>query len=301
MLGAAERMLAEVATVDDARGLINAAEQARVYAVQSKLGTVAVNHATVIKVRAERRLADIVDEGQARGEIAIPGDRANVRSPDISTLDSLGIDRQRLSEARVLRDRYTDEDLAAMQRKADDVDEVLSRQALLKRAANSNSDPLFTSESAEWNTPSEIVECVLQALGGIDLDPCSNTGIPNVPVGNHYTVNEDGLSKKWVGRVYMNPPYGRDIGDWIGKLRAEFCAGSVISAIALVPARTDTVWFRALRDYPVCFVSGRLRFSGSATSAPFPSAAFYLGNDRSAFLSAFQDIGDIWARVNAST
>ena len=66
------------------------------------LGTAAINHATVIKVRAERRLADIVDAGQERGEIAVPGPGADVRSANISGFEELGIDRFRLAEARVL-------------------------------------------------------------------------------------------------------------------------------------------------------------------------------------------------------
>ena len=78
------------------------------------LGTAAINHATVIKVRAERRLADIVDAGQARGEIATQDSGINqhsegVRTPD--TLADLGIERQRLAEARLLRDGYTEAEL----------------------------------------------------------------------------------------------------------------------------------------------------------------------------------------------
>ncbi len=58
----------------DAIALINFAEQAGMYARQSKLGTSAIDHATMIKVRAERRLADIVDKGHERGEFARAGD-----------------------------------------------------------------------------------------------------------------------------------------------------------------------------------------------------------------------------------
>ena len=60
-------MLAEIATAGDAVNVIAFAEAARVWAQQAKLGTSAVNHATVIKMRAERRLADAVDEGQKQG------------------------------------------------------------------------------------------------------------------------------------------------------------------------------------------------------------------------------------------
>ena len=93
----------------------------------------------------------------------------------------------------------------------------------------------------------------------------------------------------------MNPPYGRVIEDWVKKLVLHHENGDVPAAIALVPARTDTQWFRLMRDYPVCFVTGRLRFS-EADPAPFPSAAFYLGDDREGFVRQFRQLGDIYTR-----
>jgi hypothetical protein len=132
----AEQMLSlsQVATVDDARDLINLAEQARVYARQSKLGTAAVNHATIIKVRAERRMADIVDEGQARGEIATQDDGQSKGIRNANTLDELGIEAPRLFEARLLRDGYTDEELESLRQSSDANDDVLSRAALIEQA-----------------------------------------------------------------------------------------------------------------------------------------------------------------------
>ena len=55
-------------------------------------------------VRAEMRMADEIDKGQERGEVANKGQRANVRAADISELDDLGVSRQRLSEWRKTRD-----------------------------------------------------------------------------------------------------------------------------------------------------------------------------------------------------
>ena len=135
-------------------------------------------------------------------------------------------------------------------------------------------------------------------FGVIDLDPCSDSGdTPNVPALAHFTSSDDGLAQGWGGKVYMNPPYGRVIGDWVAKLAGEFQAGNVTEAIALVPARTDTSWFQLLRDCAICFVSGRLKFSGGGNSAPFPSAAAYFGHEPDAFLVAFGDIGDVWGRI----
>ena len=158
----------------------------------------------------------------------------------------------------------------------------------------------FSSETPEHYTPRMVIDAVIKCMGGIDLDPCSNSHeSPNVPAGEHFTVDDDGLRQVWRGRVYMNPPYGREIVDWVDKLVKAHESGSVTEAIALVPARTDTKWWAMLRDYPVCLVSGRLKFGEAENGAPFPSAIFYLPNgtaiDR--FYDAFSTLGDIWQRT----
>lgn len=170
------------------------------------------------------------------------------------------------------------------------------REAVQKRLGNGMAVH-YTSDTPEWYTPPEIVAAVRSALGGIDLDPCSNAGEPNVPARRHFTVKDDGLAQAWRGRVYMNPPYGDVIADWVAKLREEYTSGRVTAAIALVPARTDTAWWALLRDSVLCLVRGRLRFSESAAGAPFPSAVAYMGKDPDRFARSFRDMGDIWKRV----
>jgi len=156
----------------------------------------------------------------------------------------------------------------------------------------------FSSRTAEHYTPEIIIAATLACLGEIDLDPCSDGGEPpNIPARTHYTAGDDGLAHPWHGRVYMNPPYGREIGDWVEKLCTEHEAGRVTEAVALLPSRTDTQWWRRLREYPVCFVQGRLTFVGSQDPAPFPSAAFYLGPDVARFCRAFRHLGDIYRRI----
>jgi hypothetical protein len=156
----------------------------------------------------------------------------------------------------------------------------------------------YSSESVEHYTPATIIEAVVACFGVIDLDPCGNSeGPPNVPAQRHLTSADDGLTKPWAGRVYMNPPYGREIERWVAKLCDEHEHGEVIEAIALLPARTDTQWFQRLRDYACCFVEGRLTFIGNNDPAPFPSALFYLGEDLGKFHQYFKGIGDVWQRI----
>ena len=79
--------------------------------------------------------------------------------------------------------------------------------------------------------------------------------------------------------VWMNPPYGREIGKWLKKAFDEVEAGRVSKAVCLVPSRTDTKWWH---DYcmkgDIYFVKGRLKFGGGKkTTAPFPSAIVVFG------------------------
>lgn len=157
----------------------------------------------------------------------------------------------------------------------------------------------YSSETSKWNTPPHILELVAEVLGEIDLDPCSNEGEPNVKAKAHYTETADGLSKAWAGRVYMNPPYGDEITHWTTKLHKAFEAGDVTEAIALVPARPDTAWFRLLRSHPRCFIKGRLKFGDSEQGAPFPSVAIYFGHNLNKFAEVFKRIGDIYVLFDA--
>jgi hypothetical protein len=105
----------------------------------------------------------------------------------------------------------------------------------------------------EWLTPPELLE----RLGPFDLDPCSPVTRPWDTARIHYTVNDDGLSKQWHGRVWCNPPYGKYAGKWLKR-----CADHG-NAIALIFARTETamffetVWGKA---DALLFLRGRLFF-----------------------------------------
>lgn len=159
---------------------------------------------------------------------------------------------------------------------------------------------LHSSESDDWWTPKPLIDAAAAVLGGIDLDPCCNDGIPNVPAEKHYRKADDGLSKIWRGKVYLNPPYGRVLPKWTGQLIDSYETGQVTAAVCLVPSRTDTAWFRRFAPYARCFVSGRLKFSGASNAAPFPSVVFYLGNDIDAFVREFRQFGHIYSGALAT-
>jgi ParB family chromosome partitioning protein len=147
----------------------------------------------------------------------------------------------------------------------------------------------FSSATDEWATPPEVLALVVEALGAIDLDPCADDA-RSVPAARHFTAAEDGLAQEWRGRVYMNPPYGRAIDAWVAKLLAEVEAGRATQAIALVPARTDTQWFRRFQGYPLAFWRGRLRFGAADAGAPFPSVIIGLNVPFGLFHAVFSDV-----------
>lgn len=249
----------------------------------------------------KQRLNDIVSFSQDTSSRTGQSERSIQR--DVRIADHIPDDVRDALRQTPIADRKVDLlELAGMEpsEQREIVNRIVSGDAQTVKDAK-NLAVHFSSSSPEWYTPQHIIECVVDALGAIDVDPCSNSKTdPNVPAKHHLTVEDDGLSQPWFGRVYMNPPYGSEIKHWVDKLATEFESGHTTEAIALVPARTDTAWFRRLPSEHICFVSGRLAFSGHDTSAPFPSAVLYLGNSPERFASVFRDVGLIYQRVNAN-
>ena len=131
------------------------------------------------------------------------------------------------------------------------------------------------SRTDEWPTPQWLVDQLAAEFGPFDLDPAATAGNAKAPA--FFTADDDGLSRGWHGRVWLNPPYGRDVGAWLRKAAAESSGGRASIVVALTPASVDTAWYRQaaadaalLRIWP-----GRISFG--ADRAPFPSAVMVFG------------------------
>jgi phage N-6-adenine-methyltransferase len=127
---------------------------------------------------------------------------------------------------------------------------------------------MFSSLTDQWATPQGVFD-LLNAEFGFGLDVCA---LPeNAKCRRYFTPKLDGLKQVWKGTCWMNPPYGREIVDWMKKAYESSLQGATV--VCLVPARTDTAWWH---DYAakgeIRFVRGRLRFGSASSSAPFPSA-----------------------------
>lgn len=131
------------------------------------------------------------------------------------------------------------------------------------------------STTYEWETPDEVYGPLDLELGKFSLDVAASRR--NAKASGYFTKKEDGLVQTWTGRVWMNPPYGRVIGQWIRKAYESVKNGDAEIVVCLIPARTDTGWWH---DYvqgkaEVRFLRGRVQFirpGKKLDNAPFPCA-----------------------------
>lgn len=126
----------------------------------------------------------------------------------------------------------------------------------------------FTTKSNEWATPQEFFDKLNEEFN-FTLDAAATP--ENAKCDRYFTYIQNGLAQSWGGeRVWVNPPYGPDLGKWIEKAATEPSEVTVM----LIPARTDTrAWHNWIfGNAEVRFIKGRLKFGNAETSAPFPSA-----------------------------
>lgn len=135
-----------------------------------------------------------------------------------------------------------------------------------------------------WLTPRHI----LDPLGEFDLDPCSAPNPLLWPTASrHITWPDDGLLHIWEGRVWLNPPYGRETWVWLDRLAMHGNGTALIFARTETSGFVNTVWNGA---DAVLFLHGRLQFrradgtlgvranGGTANSAGAPSCLVAYGD-----------------------
>jgi phage N-6-adenine-methyltransferase len=150
----------------------------------------------------------------------------------------------------------------------------------------------------EWYTPAEYIEAARRVLGTIDLDPASSQEANQVVKASaYYTINDDGLSQDWAGKVWLNPPYTANlIGRFASKAAAEYQSGRVNEAVILVNNATETSWFAALAEVSaaVCFLRSRVKFwrpDGETNSPLQGQAILYMGDRPTVFEREFSRLG----------
>jgi len=133
-------------------------------------------------------------------------------------------------------------------------------------------DVFYSSKDLCWETPKELFD-VLNNEFVFTLDPCCLK--ETAKCKKYFTTTDDGLAQDWSkDKVFINPPYGREIGKWVKKAHDESKKGAL--CVMLIPSRTDTRWFHdyILNNAEIRFMKGRTYFIQNGIkggSAPFPT------------------------------
>lgn len=128
----------------------------------------------------------------------------------------------------------------------------------------------YNGNGREWATPPEVFEPLHREFG-FTLDVCATA--ENAKCQRFVTESENGLARSWAGeRVWMNPPYGREIYAWTRKAREESAAGALV--VGLLPASTDLAWWHddVVGRARVRYLRGRVRF---LTDGPYRASGFF--------------------------
>ena len=154
---------------------------------------------------------------------------------------------------------------------------------------------LFTSAKSDWRTPRALFD-LLDREFAFDTDAAANAdnALCRTFYGPGSPVRQNALTAApWKGRCFLNPPYGKVIGEWTRKAWLTCVMGTPL-VVALLPARTDTLWFYnscVRHATEIRFIRGRIRFSEQG-SAPFPSAIVIFRHARMPLVVRWMATGD---------
>lgn len=129
----------------------------------------------------------------------------------------------------------------------------------------------YNGRGRDWETPPELFDPLEQEFG-FTLDPCATP--ETAKCARYFTEAEDGLAQDWgTERVFMNPPYGREIYAWTRKARLSAEAGALV--VGLLPVSSDLAWWHddvVAAGAEVRYIRGRVRF---LTGGPYRASGFF--------------------------
>lgn len=261
-----------------------------------------------IEAMAKRRLADEYDAAQARGELADRSvglkrgnNRPDIGITNIGTVKDIGISSYDVFDARKTRDVELANPgiTGSVARELADAG-IEPSKAAVTREINTRLNS-FSGDN-EWYTPAKYIDMAREVMGSIDIDPASNaTAQAVVQAKVHYTIDTDGLSKDWLGNLWMNPPYSNpEIQNFVEHLIVQISKGNVKEAIVLTNNSGDTGWHHDLQAScsRLCITKGRIRFESPTRASNSPAMGqsfFYFGGNPERFKEVFSAIGTVWA------
>lgn len=156
-----------------------------------------------------------------------------------------------------------------------------------------------TAGENEWYTPPQYLEAARRVMGDIDLDPASSDKAQElVRATVYFTKDDNGLKRPWAGRVWMNPPYSKDlIWPFCERLCEFYADGDVTEAIVLVNNATETAAFQRMAELAsaMCFHAKRIKYLNrdlEVAETPVQGQAFiYFGPNVDAFRDEFFQFG----------
>lgn len=259
---------------------------------------------------AVRRVADalgVSDDTVRRDTAAFRGEqelRRQERNEQIADMAASGMTQREIAEQVGMSQNGVYRVLDTKTANADQVSSAGNGSNGKDKARQAMAATVYSHDSLEYYTPAWVIDAARAVMGGIDTDPASCEAAQAwVKAETYYTSDDDGLSRSWRGRVWLNPPYsytdGRSNQDlWSEALIARYATGEVSEGLLLVKAALGYKWFERLwDDWPVCFLRERLSFvmpNGSDNGqSKQGTAIFYLGANVDRFASVFAQFGRV--------
>jgi len=147
-----------------------------------------------------------------------------------------------------------------------------SNNAAVVKGMRAKNNGRYNGNGREWATPPELF-AKLHAEFRFTVDACASVLNTKLPI--FWSEVDNGLAQSWRGeRVFMNPPYGREIYAWTSKARDEVEVGGCPLVVGLLPASTDLAWWHDdVEDWAEPrFLRGRVRF---LTGGPYRASGFF--------------------------
>lgn len=297
----AKLAIRECKDIDEAKDIRDKAQALKVYAQQARESLEVQNNIAEIKIRAERRIGEFSRELETHERIRTDL-TANHDGEQIQTktqvLKDVGIDIAHASRyeaiASIPEEKFESEIIKKKEAK-----EELTTASMLRLAKEPHVS--HNSGNNEWYTPKEIIQAVKKVMGSIDLDPASSE-VANVTIQAHqfFTIEDNGLIKKWNGNIWLNPPYAQPFVQQFCDLVSEkYDSKEISQACVLVNNATETAFFQRMMKSAsaICFPSGRIKFidvDGNASGAPLQGQAIlYFGNNQNEFIKQFSPFGGV--------